>query len=364
MSLILRALLYFSRPSWAMACEGFVPSDFVHFPTQRHHPIKTTFKFFKRWLIFAAFGQLFLLRDKIPKGTRRVLWINQTAPSLGDALMDTSARVLLQGMEVHLLTASQNQSLFKRDPVFKAVYSGSTDAQAVHRREPFDLIILDSFSPKSLTRKLLCAPFTRFVGLYGFLNAYEVHRSIYSFRRIEHLLGSECRAKVRLTHGLPLMPPVIPFRENCIAIGVGGEWAFRTYGQWAEVLAGLLERNMSVVLVGSENGIVGAQDLVARFPSIVNLVAKTTLAEVASILAASKIYVGADGGLWHLASACMTPSVALHADCQIYDQRGNQVSRAAEVPAHVALFSDKDVSEISPSTILAAIDDLLLTLRS
>jgi hypothetical protein len=310
-------------------------------------------------------GQRALLLDYIPSDAQRILWINITAPSLGDALMDTSGRVLLRERQVALMTDPKNAELFDTDPVFVQLLRADSDGVQKASTSKFDLIILDSFSPSSLKLKIRAAKTTPFVGLYGFLNAYEVHRIFYSFRRLEHLRSLPPVAVPHVSIGTPnsqTHPGQNPAR---VAIAVGGEWPFRTYLNWSPVVSALLQMGHSIVLLGSENGRDTADALTRDFgDSISNLVGKTTLNSAKAALMDCDLFIGADGGLWHVASACSLPSVALHADCQLYDGVGHWHSRAGAEPPCVPIRAVRNVNEITPEMVLNAVQTLKLRLRS
>jgi hypothetical protein len=303
--------------------------------------------------------------DHIPSDAQRILWINITAPSLGDALMDTSGRVLLRERQVVLMTDPKNAELFDTDLIFSQVLRVDSDGVRQASTSKFDLIILDSFSPSSLKLKIQAAKKTPFVGLYGFLNAYEVHRIFYSFRRLEHLLALPPDAIPRLSieaTNSQIRPTRSPTR---IAIAVGGEWPFRTYLHWGPVISALLQMGHSIVLLGSENGRGIANELTRDLgDAICNLVGKTKLSSAVSALMDCDFFVGADGGLWHVASACGLPSIALHADCQLYDVVGNWHSRAGAEPPCVPIRAVRNVNEVTPEMVLNAVQTLKLRLRS
>lgn len=278
--------------------------------------------------------------------------------------MDTAARILLKGRSIVLLTAPTNAGLFEYDPVFESVFTSWREASRIHQATPFDLVILDSFSPRSLAQKLRIAKWSPFVGLYGYLNAYEVHRSIFSFRRMETLLGLASQASVFLTHGLNRAKADGHAQSQTAAICIGGEWAFRTYDQWEMVIQGLVDRNWQVVLLGSKNGVQEARVLAERFPEIRNFVGLTSLSEACELLSGCRIFLGADGGLWHLASACKVPSIALHADCHLYDEQGRRQSRAPDEPNSICLQADNTVTEISSEKILEVFDKMVAIQKS
>ncbi len=365
MSLVSKLFLKICEPAWQLRCSGFVPSNWKYFTADRRQQVKTAIRYLKRLLYMKLRGQKSLMLDHIPSDAQRILWINITAPSLGDALMDTSGRVLLRERQVVLLTDPKNAELFNTDPVFVQVLRADSDGVRQASTSKFDLIILDSFSPSSLKLKIRAAKTIPFVGVYGFLNAYEVHRIFYSFRRLEHLLALPPDAMPRLSIGAAnnqIQQARIPAR---IAIAVGGEWSFRTYLNWGPVISALLQIDHSIVLLGSENGRSIADALVGDFgSSINNMVGKTTLGSAIITLMACNLFVGADGGLWHVASACGLPSVALHADCQLYDEMGNWHSRAGAEPLCIPIRAVRSVNEITPEMVLNAVQTLKLRLRS
>ncbi len=350
-----------------MTCSGFVPSDIRNFKGNVRQQIKTAIRFTKRYFYMLLRGQLSLEQRNIPDAAKKILWINLTAPSLGDALMDTAGRCLLAGRSTTLITRSQNASLFSSDRFFNRILKIDDGDWRGLRNSSFDLIILDSYSPKSIRLKVMVAPKTPFVGLYGFLNAYEVHRIVYSFRRLEYLLGARELKVPMLTPGWALQKNHVGGKSNRlkVALAVGGEWPFRTYMHWPDVVRGLASEPTDIVLLGSRNGLKDARLIESAVSSSVkNLVGKTSLPELFTVLSGCDLFLGADGGLWHIASACGLPSICLHADCQLYDETGAWRSRAAIQPSCLALRAERSVNELQPALIIQAARDLISKLKS
>lgn len=341
-----------------MSCSDVVPSNYAWFKKSIAAQLKSTGRYLKRRIFMLLTLQNLLERKRFPEDIKKVLWINMTAPSLGDALMDTAGRVLLEPFELTLVTHEANAPLFENDPFFKKVYARNNLPQRVES----DFVILDSYSPRTVFLKLRLAPSKRYVGLFGYLNAYEVHRAIFSFRRLEWLTGKYTADTVYLTVGLSrgVKGYKVAGTKKRLAIAVGGEWAFRTYGEWGAVIERLASHDIDILLVGSSNGCVEALRLADTFGErLQNFVGATTISEVAAILRGCDAFVGADGGLWHLASACGVPSVALHADCQLYDHEGKWCSRAAHAPVSVALRGEKSVNEILPRDVVSVVLQIL-----
>ena len=319
--------------------------------------LKWRFKFWKRWLFaFVIIEWLGIVKriDRIESKHRRILWINLAAPSLGDSLMDLSARPLLVDRNVDLLSHPKNICLYQKDPWFCDV----ADDPSEFKKRDYDLVICDAFSPRVLIQKLLIAPLTPYVGLYEFVNGFEVHRTYFSFGRMMELLDlrstdSPLRPTICLSGPLSVtIPPV----DVCVA--VGGEWAFRTYQNWRQIISWLVRNGYSVSLVGSENGIEMSEEIVASEPSVRSTVGTLSLQEVVGEIAGAKLFIGADGGLWHIACAIPKPTVVLFADCQIFDEEGHRVTRETTDMVCETLYDDVMVSNISPDSVIAAFQRL------
>lgn len=334
-----------------------VPSGVDRFLIECEHGCwKWRFKFWKRWVVANVLINVFggHQLDQIEARHRRILWINLAAPSIGDSLMDLSARVLLKQRQVDLLTHKKNVDLYVGDSWFHRVSDQPFDFKA----EMYDLVICDSFSPRVLFHKLLLAPKTQLVGLYGFLNGFEVHRTYFAFARMMELLALDrisepIRPIISLSSEIGDQP-----KEIDVCIAIGGEWSFRTYDHWPRVISRLIGRGYSVSLVGSDNGINMASEIVEMEPSVRSTVGDLSLSEVVIEIAGSKIFIGADGGLWHVACAIPIPTVVLFADCQIFDQEGDRVTRDTKDMICEALYDDVKVSNIPDSYVFEAFERL------
>ena len=69
------------------------------------------FKYIKRLLFLLIRGQKSLQVENILSEHQRILWINISAPSLGDSLMDLSSRILLKNKKIDLFTSKKNEDL-------------------------------------------------------------------------------------------------------------------------------------------------------------------------------------------------------------------------------------------------------------
>ena len=360
--------------------------------------LRVLFKTAKRKLLMRALGQSSLLREHIDASARNILWINLSAGSIGDSIMDLSGRVLLAtpGRRIDLLTHARNADLYRHDPVFEQTFTDTAQAAARHRQHPYDMVIIDSFGTQGLRAKAAIAPDLPFVGMWGFVNGYEIHRTIFSFRRIAALIGASLPHSAQSAQSVHAVHTSHPMRPTLgasawslpedvqtppagsIALVMGGEWAFRTYAHWPQVALALARRH-PLVLVGSGNGVQAAEAVMqALNPTLngahadpmagpnasglpgpcLNLVGKLSLTQTAAVLSHCRAVVCADGGLWHIACALGLPSVAIFADTRLFDAQGRHVCRdTPELPVE-SLHHWASVSAIPPEDVLAAFSRL------
>jgi len=315
---------------------------------------KRWIKFIKRYMYLTIKRQIALeVRQILPKH-RNILWINISAPSLGDSLMDLSSRVLLKGKEVDLFTDKKNASLYQDDPVFSRIFTQKAEV-AQHK---YDLVIVDSFSTRSIDIKTNILPLNPFVGMFGYYNGPEVNRVLFSFHRMNQLLGyvkgeTEINKVARPSMAIEIndLPWVegLNLPASYIAIALGGAWAYRTYNKWGEVIDKLAKKNnkLNLVFVGSDNAKESAKALTEAFPSdnIFNCVAKFTFNQTAQIIKGANILLCCDGGLMHSANAINTPIVPLFA-------RLTPIMQLTESIQAFPLFDANDVNNIPVEDIL------------
>jgi heptosyltransferase-2 len=315
---------------------------------------KRWIKFIKRYMYLTIKRQIALeVRQILPKH-RNILWINISAPSLGDSLMDLSSRVLLKGKEVDLFTDKKNASLYQDDPVFSRIFTQKAEV-AQHK---YDLVIVDSFSTRSIDIKTNILPLNPFVGMFGYYNGPEVNRVLFSFHRMNQLLGyvkgeTEINKVARPSMAIEIndLPWVegLNLPASYIAIALGGRWAYRTYNKWGEVIDKLAKKNnkLNLVFVGSDNAKESAKALTEAFPSdnIFNCVAKFTFNQTAQIIKGANILLCCDGGLMHSANAINTPIVPLFA-------RLTPIMQLTESIQAFPLFDANDVNNIPVEDIL------------
>ena len=144
--------------------------------------------------------------------------------------------------------------------------------------------------------------------LYGFAEALGVHAMHPEFTPQPYLAAEGAARAHEWLAGLP---------RPWVALNVGASRAYKRWptDRWAEVASALTAKGQGVVFVGDKND----AEVVAQItPSLrssvsryVDLAGKTTLRELASVLAACNLLVTADTGPMHIAVAVGTPVVAL-----------------------------------------------------
>jgi len=318
-----------------------------------NHFFKRYIKFVKRYFFIILQGQNTLETDSINPSQKSILWINISAPSIGDTLMDLSSRVLINDRKIDLYTDNASAKIYEYDLCFANVF---TEKASVHQHL-YDLVILDSYSTRSIRIKNDIAPQVPFVSMFGFFNGPEINRVLFSFNRMNQLLGytrneSEiskiAKSSLSIASADKNVIKEINMPEQYIAIAVGGEWAFRTFNSWDLVIERLLVRDskLNIVLVGSENGKDDAEILVAKFLdfNIINCVSKFTFNQTTELINKANILLCCDGGLMHAANSVNTPIVPLLA-------RLSEQMQLTKPVCSFSLFDQLDVNNISIDNI-------------
>jgi len=316
--------------------------------------IKTWIKFIKRYLYIHLRAQNSLEIYNILHEHKKILWINISAPSLGDSLMDLSSRTMLVGRKVDLFTDKKNSDLYKDDFLFSKVF---TDIKQVGECR-YDLVVLDSYSTRSIDIKVKIAPLKPFVGMFGYYNGPEVNRVLFSFHQMNNLLGyikneNELNKIARISMSISsadqklIQKTKLP--SSFISIVIGGEWNYRTYNKWDCVIEKLIskENNINIILIGSDNAKESAKVIFDKFSNhnVINCVAKFTFKQTAEIINQAKILFCCDGGLMHSANAVKTPIISLFARLEANMQLTESICA-------FPLFDKRDVNNILVEDIL------------
>jgi ADP-heptose:LPS heptosyltransferase len=284
--------------------------------------LRCRLKYIKRLLFLLIRGQKSLEVDNILSEHQRILWINLSAPSIGDSLMDLSSRILLKNKKIDLFTSKKNGNLYKNDQFFNSIFTKKDDVNRVK----YDLVIIDSFSSRSINIKCQIAPKIHYVGMFGYFNGPEVNRVLFSFHRMNQLLGY-IKSEIELSNiakcSISISKSDEKFVNNLklpmkyIAIAIGGEWKYRTYEHWKQIIQELkkIDNNLPIVLLGSKN----AEDSITKIldsdssTNVINSINKYTFNQTTEIIKRAKVLLCCDGGLMHAANAVNTPIIAMFA---------------------------------------------------
>ena len=356
MGSIRKILTHLTRDSWDLLGFVHVASDQVNFIRTESFRIRWLVKLFKRKLFLRLLGQQRRILHQIPSRSARVLWINLSATSIGDTLMDLSGRRLLEGMDIDLLTAPSCSQLFLNDDVFRVVHTDRRQAKQSHKRHPYDLFIVDSFSTRSVGCKAVIDRQAPMISIYGFINGFEIHRTEFSFARVSQIAptsvtATECVPRLPMLGGKfrSVCPPSRPELGH-VGIVVGGSWSHRRYSHWVDVIDALGAPE-GVVLLGSGNGVEDARRIKAVFPVCNDYVGKCSLLETVNLIQDCNVILAADGGLWHVATALEKPTVLLFSALSLFDSRGEHVSRATRDMDCQALYHPIAVDYIPPAMV-------------
>jgi len=311
-------------------------------------------KYIKRYLYILIKGQKSLEVFDILDKHKKILWINFSAPSLGDSLMDLSSRILLTNKLVDLLTSEKNAHIFSADHYFSHVYS---DKKEIIKKS-YDLVILDSYSTRSIKIKSEILPSLEYVGMYGYFNGPEVNRVLFSFHKMNHILGykkSETEinslAKCYMDISLDDQRLVSKFKlpNVFVSIVIGGEWGYRSYNYWIEIIDFLLnDQNIKIVIIGSDNAKETEKLILNKFQNtnITSFVAKCSFNQSAYIISKSKLLICCDGGLMHAANALESRVIVLFARLESKMQLTDSCNA-------FPLFDELDVNNIPVEEVIS-----------
>ncbi|HKX42720.1 MAG TPA: glycosyltransferase family 9 protein [Burkholderiaceae bacterium] len=344
-----------------------VPADDTAFAA-RKGTLKLALRTARRALLLQASGQLRTLHSRLAPEWRRLLWIHEGMPQIGDALMDLAPRSLLveRGIHVDLYAGRHIAELFEHDTWFGRSLWRAEDVHAAD----YDAAIVLSHDRKALRLKRTRLAVLPWVSLQGFYGGPDFHRARFATTRLADLLGLALTNGEHARHSaqkLPLSATAVARAAALwrtapgpsIALALGGVWPQRTYHRWHEVLALLSERGWHgrVVLLGSANGRELADRLAGDVPhglELLDLIGRTTLPEAQALIARCSAAACADGGLMHLAFATGVPVVAL------FNAAIDPQWRVPAAMKGVALASaGEEVDGIAPSAVADAIENAL-----
>ena len=312
-------------------------------------------KFLRRYLYLIFLRQKNLEISRILPAHQKILWINVSAPSLGDSLMDLSSRRLLSGKTIDLYTDEKNSNLYLNDKYFNKVFSNFNDLSTYD----YDLVILDSFSSRTIKIKAKIAPKIVFVGMFGYFNGPEVNRILYSYHQMNALLGYPMTEEAIIDNAQnslkissqdkKIVGDIVP--KDYITISLGGEWKYKTYQKWSEVINQLLldNKNIKIIFVGSKNALRTSKQLLNIFPKdqLLDFTSILSFNQTAEVIRKSEVFLCCDGGLLHAATALNANIVALFA-------RLTPEMLLTKKTNHFSLYNEENVNNISSTEVVSS----------
>lgn len=286
--------------------------EFESWPGRRRRQLLR--KVAQRELAIRLSGQGRRRVERAPAGVRRMLWWT-TWTTVGDAIMDLSPRVLLpQAVQAELLIAPSLAPLFARDPHFTHVHTGWETVQG-----RFDFLLVNHFSTDGLAAKRRHLPEVPFAAMLG-------HMAGEMFSRV-HFADARMRQLFDLPPGEPAPPRlwIEPLREDDgarrfeIAVALGARDERRRYRHWPAALAQVQRAWPAGLpaprfhLFGTANARPDAADFDPAWlrAHTVDHIERLDLLQAARRIAGCDAFIGADGGLMHLAAATGVPGVAM-----------------------------------------------------
>jgi ADP-heptose:LPS heptosyltransferase len=322
---------------------------------------KLGWRHFRKALQFWLSGQSRYLRKSIPDNCKKVLWIYEGVPQLGDALMDLAPRSLLhqQGIACDLLIDVHLAPMFESDTWFDRI---ATDAQQLADHN-YDLVILQSNKRRSMLKKMRHYASHPWLSMHGFYTGPEFHRARFATQRLADALGLsltdsdfEQHAQQKLCTLIPAKPKAVSNLK--IALVLGGIDPLRIYKKWPELGLNLCKHYQAqITLLGSSNASLDVTEFLKKWDAaqaVNDLVGKTSLGDCRKVIAEQDIVIACDGGLMHLSVTTPVSLIALF---------NKTVSPQWRLPSHLQntslQSSTENVSDIAVETILSAVQRTL-----
>jgi heptosyltransferase-2 len=105
----------------------------------------------------------------------------------------------------------------------------------------------------------------------------------------------------------------LPQGKKIVCLAPGSVWPTKQWGlaKYKQLSKDLIQKKMEVVLLGSAAEVSLAQEIVRDCPQVHNYVGRTSLVQLAQLIALCDVLVSNDSGAMHMASLVGTPSVSI-----------------------------------------------------
>ena len=324
--------------------------------------LKIAKKYLHKRFLLRAHGQTRLEQAHLDP-SQRILWV-YAKRNFGDATMDMAGRALLNGLGVRidLLALPSLVPLFSEDDVFGKIYGDPRELDASR----YDAILLSEYNLPSIRIKTQHFAKLPYAGLFRYFNGPDRNQTCFSFASVNDVFSLCHDAGSLAARSKPYLSSTPATRESVralspareyIVLAAGGVDPDRTYHRWSEVIELLSKYDNAsaakeIVVLGSDNGTEIAQQLCASAPANVrirSLTGKLTFLQAREIVAHAELFLGADGGLMHVAHTTQTPSVSL------FRRQEPPYLRLTEACRSIGLQGSGNVDTIPPAQVVGAV---------
>ncbi|KVN96566.1 hypothetical protein WJ70_09805 [Burkholderia ubonensis] len=308
-------------------------------------------KSLNRQALMVFTGQQFLMDGAAAQKARKVLWYYDWG-TIGDAIMDLSQRFLIpQDVSIDLCMPYGPIALFANDSRFRQVFQSLSECDG-----HYDLVIIQNLTTKTLFKKIRHFPLTHFCTIMGHNRNEDFSRMQLSYERLAQLFGFE-RAAGPIEPSIAIQAAKAPNAEGFqIVVAVGGNDKRRRIDSWPAVIRSIDTRwpashaKPTYVLVGAgEHAKEAAAQVCAQLP-VERTSRRLDLPDIvaaAETIEQSSFFVGADGGLMHIAAALRKPGIGIFSEIRP-EWRLHPDSKMK------AIFTAGDINEIAVEQISKA----------
>jgi hypothetical protein len=319
---------------------------------QQHRGENELKRSLNRQALMVLTGQQFLMDRAASQKARKVLWYYDWG-TIGDAIMDLSQRFLIpQDVSIDLCMPYGPVSLFANDSRFRQVFTSLSECDS-----HYDLVIIQNLTTKTLFKKIRHFPLTHFCTIMGHKRNEDFSRIQLSYERLAQLFGFDRAAgPIEPSIALPAAnaPKIEGFR---IVVAVGGNDTRRRLDSWPAVIRSIDTRwpvshtKPTYLLVGAGEHAKEAAALISDVLPAERIVSKLDLPNIATAaecIEQSSFFVGADGGLMHIAAALRKPGIGIFSEIRP-EWRLHPDSKMK------AIFTNGNINEIAAETISNAV---------
>ncbi len=166
------------------------------------------------------------------------------------------------------------------------------------------------------------------------------------------------------------------FDGRWLTVNPFSRWKYKEWDseKWSLVIVRIWEKfGIHTVIIGSSEEAAAAERIAAKCKGhAINLAGKTTLAELAAVIATSKLHLGVDSAAPHIAAALGVPTITIHGPSdwrawRIVDELHRVIVPVmACVPCNRKGCDDMEKSrcldKLDVETVIRGIEDMLLTI--